>query len=626
MTDSAPIESFAPALDRLRAGDLDKAAARLGNSQGEQLLKATRVVLRKGETERVLRTEQGIYFTIRDPSTERTTVRLFEGPALREIMLVAVSDYVERGFEITDWTLAEQPEALETTLLEAQSRGNHEAALKAARELLIRAPDDARLAALGLAAAVAQRGYAQSVTLSQRSLSLGEEPDWALRQHAALLHAAGHRQQCLGVLFYLKEHYGPESMTAEAWELLATCFVGPLHRPGVAETFIQQGLSAHPDHPGLQLLAARAKLDAGEIQPALEVLAPALAAAAPSVAAFVIALQAHLESGLEGTESLAHKAVKIHPRSGLLKALSLEVADRPGPSLKEYRSLLEQADGPAAALDLRLNAMRAALRVGSYEQALRLAREAQTEIGEPDPRCLSVMYDSLRALEPTENREDLADMVAEARRNAGHAELPRETVLQAILSAGIYLEPAALEPLWKELGPTATPDPEKLRPQTPLLGEGLLCLATQTGFVALFDEVGLAPRLGGEWDWFTDAETLKAESEAGRVAVASGASTVLWVRVTTLALHPADTRRYRRLVPQPFTVSSGQVYVGGGEALHGNDKESVRGTLGQELGGRDFYLAPGKYQVTVYERILQSWPTDDVRTDPCDVIFQLAKG
>jgi len=606
MTDSLPTEPIAPALD-------------------EQLLHATRVVLRREGTERVIRADQGVYLTIHDPASDRTTVRLFEGPALGTIMRDVVHDYLDRGFEVVDWTLVDPVEDLETALLEAQSRGDHEAALRAGRDLLIRAPDDVRLAALGLAAAVAHRGYAPSVALSQRSLSLGEEPDWALRQHAAILYGAGHRLQCLGTLLYLREHYGPDTMTAQAWEVLAACFVGPLHRPGVAEELIRQGLQAHPDHPALLLLRARTRLDANDISGALEVLTPALAEATPSAETFALALQAHLEGGLEGTEAMAHRGVKAHGHDRLIQALAMEVADRPGPALKEYRALIEEAAGPAAALDARLRAMRAALRVGAYEDALRLAREAQTEIGEPDPRCLSVMYDSLRALEPTEDREDLAEMVAVARRETADATLPRKTELQAILSAGIYLDPAALEPIWTELAPAATKD--KLRSQIPLVSEGLLCVATQTGFVALFDEIGLEQRLSrGAWDWFSDAQVLAAEREAGRVAVASGETTVVWVRVTAAPLHPADTQRFERLVPQPLTVTSGRVFAGGGEALRGGDSEPVGHTLGQELGGRSFYLAPGRYQVTVYQRTARTWPADDVRTDPCDVIFEIQKG
>jgi hypothetical protein len=593
----------------------------------EQLTHATRVVLRREGAERVIRAEQGIYLTIHDPASDRTTVRLFEGPALGDILKVVVNDYVDRGFEVTDWTLVGSLEELETALLEAQSRGDHEAALRAGRELLIRAPDHARLTALGLAAAVTHRGYAPSVALSQRSLALGEEPDWALRHHAVILHAAGHHLQCLGALLYLREHYGPDSMTADAWELLARCFVGPQHRPALAEALIREGLEAHPDHGALQLLRARARLDADDISGTLEALEPALAAQAPDAKPFVLALQAHLEGGLEGTEDLARRAVKLHPHHAGLKALALEVADRPGPTLKEYRTLLEEADGPAAALDVRLEGMRAALRVGAYEDALRLAREAQAEIGAPDPRCQSVMYESLRALEPSEDREALAEMVAEARRKAADATLSRNQALRAMLSAGIYLDPAALEPLWAELAPAAIEDEDALRPQTPLLGEGLVCLATQTGFVALFDEVGLAGRLAdGAWDWFRDSAVLAGEREAGRLAVASGQSTVVWVRVATAPLSPADKHRFERLAPQPFTVTSGRVFVGPGEALRGGDEEPVGRHLGQELGGRSFYLAPGRYRVTPYQRTIKAWPVSDVRTDPCDVIFQIERG
>ncbi len=593
----------------------------------EQLLQATRVVIRRDKTERVIRAEQGVYLTIHDPASDRSTVRLFEGRGLGAIMQDVVHDYLDRGFEVTDWTLVDSLENLETTLLEAQSRGDHEAALRAGRDLLIRAPDDARLAALGLGAAVAYGGYASSVTLSQRSLALGEEPDWALRHHAAILRGAGHRSQCLGALLYLREFYDPSSMTADAWELLADCFVGPLHRPGVAEDLIGQGLKAHPDHLELQLLRARVRIDADDIPGALEVLTPALAESKPRAEVFVLALQAHLEGGLEGTEGVAQRAAKHHPGNGLIKALALEVADRPGPSLKEYRGLLEGADGPAMELELRLHAMRAALRVGAYEDSLRLAREAQTQIGEPDPRCLSVMYDSLRALEPSEDREDLAEMVTQARRRAADATWPRETALRAILSAGIYLDPAVLEDLWAELKPVACEEEDTLRPQAPLLGEGLVCLATQTGFVTLFDELGLAPRLSGTTsDWVADAKALTTERTAGRVAVASGKSTVLWVRVTTAPLQPADKGRFARQGTQPFTVTSGRVFVGPGEALRGGDPEPVGHTLGQELGGRSFYLDPGRYRVTVYQRTIQSWPRDDVRTEPCDVIFQIEKG
>jgi len=602
-------------------------AAAEAEHRDEQLVQATRVVLRRDSIERVIRAEQGVYLTIHDPASDRTTVRSFEGPILGALLRDVVNDYLARGFEVTDWTLADSLEELETALLEAQGRGDHEAALRVGRELVIRAPEDARLGALGLAAAVAHRGYAASVALSQRSLALGEEPDWALRQHAGILYGAGHRSQCLGTLMYLREHYGPDSMTAEAWELLAACFVGPLHRPGIADELLGQGRTAHPGHVSLRLLRARMKIDAEDIPAALELLAPLLAEPTPGADTFVLALQAHLEGGLEGTEALAQRAMKLHAGSDLLKALSLEVADRPGPSLKEYRSLIEGADGPAAELDAQLHAMRAALRVGAYEDALRLAREAQTEIGEPDPRCLAVMYDSLRALEPSEDREDLAEMVTASRRAAADATLTREAVLKAILSAGIYLEPAALEPLWTELAPTATTAKEALRPQLPLLGEGLICLATHTGFVALFDELGLAPRLSdGAGDWYSDAQTLTTLRDEGLLAVATGDTTVIWARVTTAPLHPADRPRFARLAPQPFTVTSGRVFVGPGEALRGGAPAPAGRSLALDLGGRSFYLTPGRYRVTVHQRTTDSWPTDDVSTDPCDVIFQISKG
>lgn len=629
----AHVQDAAPILETLQTMTTTPPPPATGDhkARDEQLLRATRVVLRRGDTERVVRAEQGIYLTIHDPTSDRSTVRLFEGPALGPLLRCVVNDYLDRGFDVTDWTLVDSPEELETALLDAQSRGDHNAALRAGRELVIRAPEDARLAALGLAAAVAHRGYAPCVALSQRSLALAEEPDWALRQHAAVLHGAGHRLQCLGALLYLREHYGPESMTPDAWALLATCFVGPLHRPGIAEELITAGLSAHPGNIPLLLLGARAKIDADIYAGALEILAPLLAGPNPPAEAFVLALQAHLEGGLEGTEALAHRAVKHHAQYGLLKALSLEVADRPGPSLKEYRTLIEGADGPAMELDLRLHAMRAALRVGAYEDALRLAREAQTEIGEPDPRCLSVMYDSLRALEPSEDREDLAEMVATSRREAADTTLSRDMALRAMLSAGIYLDPAALEPLWGELAPAACSDEDRLRSQTPLLGEGLVCVATRSGFAALFDEVGLASRLSGDaWDWFKDAKVLTAQREAGRVAVAAGDTTVLWVRVTTAPLNPVDAPRFARLVPQALTVTSGRVFVGPGEALHGGTTapkdHATAQALAQELGGRSFYLAPGRYRVTVYQRTVNPWPIEDVRTDPCDVIFHLQKG
>lgn len=631
MTNSVPQEPLAPALDHLHSADVLRAVTRLGEQEVEQLSRATRVVLRRGDDERVIRTQQGTYLTIQDPGSGRTTVRLFEGPALREILLVAVDHYVDREFEIAEWTLAEsaEAEALESELLEALGRGQPETALRIGRELVVRLPDDARLSALAVGAAVAQRGYAQSVALAQRSVALAEEPDWALRQLAAVLGAAGHRQQCLGVLLYLREHYGADAMTAEAWTQLAGCFVGPLHRPSIAETLIQQGLAACPDHDGLRHLRARARFDAADFPGALELLAPGLATPTPSSQTLTLALQAHLEGGLEGTEALAQRAAKLHPSSGLVRALALEVADRPGPSLKEYRGLLADAAGPAAALELRLHAMGAALRVGAYEDALKLAREAQTEIGEPDPRCLSVIYDSLRALEPNEDREDLADMATEARREAAEATLDRETALRAMLSTGIYLDPVALAPLWEELALGATDDPDGLRPQPPQLAEGLLCVATQTGFVALFDELGLTARLASAaWDWFSNEAVLRTEREAGRVAVAAGESPVLWVRVTTAPLHPADHHRFQRLTPQPFTVTSGRVFLGPGEALHGGAEADAQAshTLGQELGGRSFYLAPGRYRVTPYQRTIQPWPADDVRTDPCDVIFHIQKG
>jgi hypothetical protein len=418
-------------------------------------------------------------------------------------------------------------------------------------------------------------------------------------------------------------------MTPDAWALLVRCFAVPRHRPALAEALADAGRAQHGEGDDLALLVARARLDAEDNAGALEALAPALAAADPPAEAFCLALQAHLEGGLEGTEALAQRAARTHPGSGLVGALALEVADRPGPALKAYRALMEEADGPAAALDVQLQAMRAALRVGAYEDGLRLAREAQTSLGEPDARCLAVVYACLRALEPSEDREDLAAMVAEARARAADPALPRGLCLQAILAAGIYLDPAALEPFWAELAPTATADGDEdtLRPQTPSLGEGLSCVATGTGFAALFDEPGLAAHLAGAPpDWLGDADRLAATREAGRLALAAGHGPVLWIRVTAAPVHPADQGRFARQQTQPLVVTSGRVFVGPGEALRVGAEPSVAATLGVELGGRHFYLPPGRYRVTAYQRTAEPWPEDDLRTDPCDMIFHLQKG
>ncbi|MFH2008862.1 MAG: tetratricopeptide repeat protein [bacterium] len=605
------------------------AAEREACDRDEQLERARRVVLRRAGLERVVTTERGVYLSILDPSTGRETVELCGPGYLGSALRTVINGYLDHGYVIADWELDASLDELKAELREAQRSGSTEEALRIGRELVMRAPDDAGLATQALGAAVAYRGYAQSVTLSQRILALAEEPDWALRQHAALLWAAGHAEECLGTLLYLQEFYGPESMTPAAWELLASAFVTWRHRPALALQLLGRALAQHPGHPVLLELRARAQLSSGDGGAAVETLKPLLATETPHAQALVTALRAHLEGGLEGTEQLATRALKLHPHHIPLRSLKSELDGRSGAALKGYRTMLAEATSPVDALTCRIDAMRTALRVGDYEDALRLAREAQTQVGEPDARCLSVIYDSLRALEPTEDREDLAAMVEEATRQANVDQLDRGRALRAMLSAGVHLDPDLLENLWAELEPTPTSG--ELKPQIPELAEGLVCCATDTGFVTLFDEGGLEGRLStGAWDWFQQGDALAEERKAGRLAVAAAPeaveSTVLWVRVTTQPLPDADRKRFDRLETVKLSVPTGRVFVGPGEALHGASPQRQTVLLGVELGGRHFYLPPGLYEVAAYRRNIKRWPAKDVRTEPCDVVFQLLPG
>lgn len=72
-----------------------------------------------------------------------------------------------------------------------------------------------------------------------------------------------------------------------------------------------------------------------------------------------------------------------------------------------------------------------------------------------------------------------------------------------------------------------------------------------------------------------------------------------------------------------LAVTSGQLFVGPGEALCGNpDNELAPLALAQELGGGHRLLPTGTYPVRVYRRTEAPWPLETVDTDPVDIIVR----
>jgi hypothetical protein len=604
------------------------AAERQRAEQGEQLVHARRVVLGRGDLRLEVRTAAGVYLCLHNPASGLASVEACEATDLGQTLREVVDRYLDVGFTILDWTLEASHEALETELLEAHGAGQPDRALRLGRRLILEAPDDVRLATLVLAASVSYRGYAESIPLSQRILALADQPDWALRQHAALLWAAGQVDACVGTLQYLREFYGTARMTPATWDVLASCFIVQRHRPTLAQAILGEALEQHPGNLALTESLARSHLYAGDAARALALLQPLLADAAPPAQVLATALRAHLDGGVPGGEQVAARGERLHPKHGPLLALRLELEGKVGPALRQHRTMLGSAPSPAAELIFRLHAMRAAHRLGVPEDALQLAREAQTVIGEPDARCLRVILESLRALDPDEAREDLVALVQGAEAASARAGLTREETLRAMLVAGLHLDPdrvAETATEWMALAPA----PGEPRPQLPAPVEGLVCTATGTGLVVLADLGGLAPRLGQPpWDWYRAPGALRSEVEAGRLALAPApGGAPVWIRLTTRPLANPDRGRYRPLRTQTFTVRSGLVYLGPGEGLLGaREGAGPALDLATDLGGRRCYLPPGRYTVTPWLRTATTWSLEDVRTDPYNVVFHLQPG
>jgi tetratricopeptide (TPR) repeat protein len=483
-------------------------------------------------------------------------------------------------------------------------------------------PDDAALAAKVLDAAVNLREPQGAIELSQRAVVLTEEAPSALRRHAALLFAAGTVEESLGVLFYLEERYGPWALDPASIALLAGCHILPRFNPGIARDFLSVGLESHPGDPALLETKARLQLLEDSPMEALATLEPLLEATRPPASVLALALQALLDQDAGGAEAFARKALSLHPQDRLLAALAQEVAGRTGPAMEAHLRAVEESRGPMATLEGQLWAMRAAIRLSAFEDALRLARLAQTRIGDPDPRCLDAIYESLSALEPGEPREDLAEMAQEARRRATRRKLSPEDRARAQLAAGFHLDPVLLGPLWDGLQARGPLDP--LPAANPEPTRALLPIATGTGCAALFDVQGLAASMAkAPWDWLRDPELVAKAQESGHLVLAALPSErPSWLRVCSTPPRPAH--RFSKGPELALKVSSGQVFAGPGEALLGSpgDAASPLG-LAEELGGRLRLLPVGRYQVTIWRAEGGPWPGDEVGEDPADLVFQL---
>lgn len=587
-----------------------------------ELERASQVVLRRGEETLTIRRERGLFLSVEAGSSPERWMRQVGPERMGTALADLVNDHLAAGWALVDWTLDTGDGELARRFEDALERRDYRQALRLGRRLMAEQPEDATLAGKVLAAAVAVRGPAGAIELSQRSLQLGDEASSALRRHAALLWGAGSVEECLGTLWYLEDTHGPEALSPASYALLAGVHVIPRYRPTTADTLIAAGLARFPGHPSLLEMQARLRLFEGSPTAALDSLAPLLAADAPGASPLGLALQALLEEEAGSAEGFARRARNLHPEDRLLEALGLEAAGRTGQALEAHQRAAEEATGPLGVLEHLLTAMRAACRMSAFEEGLRLARRAQTLLGEPDPRCLEVIYESLTALEPSEQREDLEAMAKEARRRARESSPGPLDRARAQLAAGFHLDPVVLEPLWERWTPLAGADP--LPAASPEPTTSLLPVATGTGGVALFDVGGVADRLtSGAWDWWRDPEALMAAEEAGLVVVAPLQGTGLgWLRVTTQIPKPAH--RYRKGHEVTLAVPSGQVFAGPLEALLGvPDGASAPMALATELGGRFRLLPPGRYHITVWYALPGPWPEEEVTADPADIVFQL---
>lgn len=619
-------------------------------ARDEELEGASQVQLELTDRVRTLRHERGLFLTVEE--RPHTWMRQVEPETRATSLRELVEDHLDAGWMVSAWIPKAPEDDLDRSFARALESGSLGEALSVGRSLMSRRPEDAALASSVLGASVGLRGPLASIELSQRLLVLAAEPPWALRQHAALLWGMGAVEECLGTLFYLEELHGQEAFSPASFAIAAACHLVPRYRPGVARMLLGHGLSRFPGHPALVEMQARLELFQGEHEAALSTLEPILAGPRPSAAALGLGLQCLLEGELEGTEALAQRAQSLYPEDPLLLGLFEEIAGAAKKAMGSVRTAVEEAPTPMVALENQLYFLRAAYRMSAFEEGLRLARQTQALLGEPDPRCLEVIYQCLTALEPGEDREDLAEVAEEARRRAWARTLSKEDRLRAMLSVGFHLDPSLLEDTWAAWAPGKTQDP--LPAATPEPSCALLPLATDTGFVTLFDsgfvtlfDSGgqIETRSSKPTSWLEDPEAVSAQQAAGRLVLApvTGGAGPHWLRVTTHEPVPRD--RYRLAQKVTLKVPSGRVFAGPGEALLGGpplgDPDSApdappQGSGGEthggggggvalalELGGRFRLMPQGLYQVKVWHRLDKPWPQNEISGDPVDVVFQI---
>lgn len=612
---------------------LDTLPARSRDEAPEQIL-----AHRKGETLR-LRLEDGRFLVLEQRSplppphddsppgaqaVRRRWIALPRSPATE--LLARASDLADADFSLDVTERATHQMDSLPSLPETASRDELGAALRHGRHLLLEHPGHAPLARHLEDVSQRLRGPIATIPLTERSLALFGETAEALTRLAGLLLDSGWVTEALGVLFHLERTHGLSGLSAAGWATLVDAHVVPRLATGIAHALLEPACRRHPDAPELAEVRARLAYWQGDHGLALDALLPLMAKSAVPLRRVVLALQIHLEGEIPGATTLLRAARSRYAHHPLLEAARLEIEGHASAALNAYHDAVIGAPSPLAGLEAELYAMRAACRLSQFEEGLRIARGLQTRIGPPDPRCLAAIHECLTALEPSEVRDDLAEIAREARLRSDEAVLTSAARRDATLAAGLYLDPDLLEPLWRQVSSAPEAD-APLAEGTQEVADALICCATGTAAAALFDPQELAahapPTAAG---WLADAEALAALSSQSAVALAPAPQPTgpMWIRLTSRPLLKAEQPLYTEAYHGALLVPSGQLYVGPAEplaCLADDDPDPM--ALAIELGGRTRRLSPGRYGVRIFRRTSDPWPEDLLAADPCDVIVRL---
>lgn len=546
-------------------------------------------------------------------------------------LLARIEDFLDAGFALDPAAIRFQPAppALPGVQTPAPPRAGtpDEQTFALGQGLLRDFPDDAPLLRHVIALSWRLRGAAASLPLAQRDLSLlGETPE-ALYRLAALLYEAGWAQEAIGTLFHLEHTHGLGALSPEAWALLVEAHVLPRFASGVARELLGHAERRHPDAAPVAEARARLAFWRGDYDEALDALIPLMAAPAVPLRRAALALQIHLEGEIPGAEPLLRAAEARYAQDPLIAAARHELEGHASAALSAYRAAAEGAPA-VGALEGQLYAMRAACRLSQFEEGLRLARNLQTRMGAPDPRCLASIHECLTALEPGEARDDLAEMTREARRRAEQSGLTSQVQREAMLSAGLYLDPDLLAGLWSAgPAPGDLPEQDAIPSADPHLADAVVVCATGTGAALLCDPHWVARHTAEqEAPWLGIPETVSALLQSGVLALAPSPAPAgpLYVRLTTAPLPAPEQPLYAETYRGTVAIPTGQLYLGPAEALLPDPEEEEDPlALPIELGGRLRRVPPGRYGVRVYARTEAPWPQAPTAPDPCDVIFRL---